>query len=166
MVAFAFGAPSWTLPNSLIAGIATEKARELGAPIYTQQDIDLVVYIARGGKVEYIKEKSGKPPSTLRMARSAIRWAKKLKIKELWVVATRPHHWRCVRDLEEAALEKKLNTEIRVCHEIMKVPFDNWFSESSTQKRARSFKAWEIRERTLRSLPFWLYKLIDKLFGN
>lgn len=68
IVAFAFGAPGRILSNRLIAGIASRKARELGATVYTQFDVLVEPEI----KVEYISENPGNPPPTLRIARGAV----------------------------------------------------------------------------------------------
>jgi hypothetical protein len=81
IVAFAFGVPNTILSNRRIAKIASEKAKELKTPVYTQLDVRIEPEI----EVEYTDEKPGNPPPTLRIARGAIRWAKRLGFKELWV---------------------------------------------------------------------------------
>ena len=91
---FAFGVPETILSNRRIAQIASRKAHELGAPVYTQLDI----HIEAGIEVEFTEEQPSKPPSTLRFARGAAQWARRKNLTDLWVVAAKPHLWRCVRD--------------------------------------------------------------------
>lgn len=61
VVAFGFGAPETILSNKRIAFIASQKARELNAPVYTQLDVRVLPRV----KVEYIEEKPGNPPANL-----------------------------------------------------------------------------------------------------
>ena len=156
IVAFAFGVPDTIRSNRRIAEIASKKAKELKAPVYTQLD----VRIESGIEVEYTDEKPGKPPPTLRIARGAVRWAKRLGLKELWVSAAEPHLWRCLGDLKEAVHETGMQIEIRAFKEIEEYPEDEWFCHDSTQRRTRSREAWDKRERILRSMPFFLYKRV------
>ncbi len=157
IVAFAFGAPETINSNQLIAHIALQKAREFNAPVYTQLD----VRVEPGIKVTYTDEKPGQPPPTLRIARGAAQWAKRQGLVELWIVAARPHLWRCVRDLTQSVREAGAPIVIRVCNkEIYRFPEDEWFCPDSTQPRARSRKDWQGRERILKFMPFFFYKRV------
>lgn len=159
IVAFAFGMPATIQPNRRIAKIAAEKAHELNAPIYTQ--LDIRVPLESGVQVEYIEgEKLGSPPSTLRIARGAIEWAKRNQITDLFIVAAKPHLRRVLRDIEKAARENKVRIKVHPSEEIEQYPADSWFSPDSIQKRTRSRKVWIIRECILNLMPFFLYKRI------
>ena len=156
IIAFAFGAPDNILSNRIISGIASKKARKLNSHIYTQLD----VRIEDGVPTERIRERSGKPPSTLRFAREAVNWAEQEGIEKLWVVAAKPHLWRALRDVREAVREAGMFTKVLPCKEIGQYPEDSWFCQDSSQKRTRSSKAWDRRERILKCMPWFLYKLI------
>lgn len=158
IVAFAFGVPETIRSNQRIAQIASLKARELGAPVYTQLD----VRVESGIEVEYTDEKSGNPPPTLRIARGAVQWAKRHRLTELWVVAAKPQLWRALRDVEQAVREAGEKIEVRVCKEIEHYPEDSWFCSDSTQDRVRSREAWNKREKVLKLMPFFLYKRVAK----
>ena len=156
IVAFSFGVPYTILSNRRIATIASQKAEEFKARIYTQLDI----LVKKGLTVDYTEEEPGKPPPTLRIARGAVKWAQKHNLKELWIVAAKPHLWRCQRDLEQAIKEVKAQIKVRLCQkEIEQFPEKEWFCENSTQKRTR-FQNRYYRERILKCLPFFLYKHI------
>lgn len=155
IVAFAFGAPADILSNKLIAKIALEKAKMFNASVYTQRDI-----LINGVEVEYAYEKSNNPSSTLRMARGAVDWAKRNGIEKIWIVAAKPHLWRCQRDLVQAVKESETAIKIHFFREIEDYPEDLWFCLNSTQQRTRSKKSWESREWILKLLPFNIYKLI------
>ncbi|MBI2010933.1 MAG: hypothetical protein HYS89_01725 [Candidatus Colwellbacteria bacterium] len=156
IVAFAFGAPSSIRSNQLIGQIATGEAWGLKAPIYTQLDI----HIESGVEVTYADEKPGEPPTTLRIARGAVGWAKQRGLTELWVAAAAPHLWRAWRDLRKAVREAGGGIHVRPCPEIELYPWNGWFSADSTQQRTRSEKTWNRRERVLKLMPFWLYKRV------
>jgi hypothetical protein len=158
IVAFAFGVPDTIRSNRRIAEIASQKAQELKAPVYTQLD----VRIEPGIEVEYIDQKLNNPPQTLRIARGAIRWAKRLELRELWVSAAKPHLWRCLRDLEQVVREAGIQIEIRVFKEIEQCPEYKWFCSDSAQEWTRSRKAWNKRERILKLMPFFFYKLVAR----
>jgi|SRR3989344_623184 len=163
VVAFAFGVPSTILSNQNIAWIAWRKARELGALVFTQRDVDVNAnFQICSVDVDHVREESDNPPPTLRIAREAVRWAKQRGVTELYVVAAEPHLRRCVRDLMEA--DRELNgvytLPIIFCGEISRVSDNDWFCSESTQERTRSRKAWNRRERILRMMPFWLYKRV------
>ena len=164
MVAFAFGASSSVpiRPNSRIASIAQHKAEELGAPIFTQSDVNIwgsfdAIYIQ--------EDPEGPRPSTLRIAREAVSWAIGRDIKTLWVVAAntpkKPHLWRCRRDLRYAVSEAGVDIRVVVCQEIGIYDKEEWFCSYSTQERTRSAKNWYRRERILRWMPMWVYKRVS-----
>lgn len=156
IVAFAFGVPDTIRSNRRIAEIASQKAQQLKVPVYTQLD----VRIEPGIEVEYIDQELNNPPPTLRIARGAVRWAKRLGLGELWVSAAKPHRERCLRDLEQAVREAGMQIEIRAFKEIRQFPEDEWFCPDSTQPHTRSREAWDKRERILRFMPFFLYKRV------
>ncbi len=156
IVAFAFGVPETIRSNQRIAQIASQKARELGAPVYTQLDIR----VESGIEVNYTDEKPGNPPPTLRIAQGAIQWAEQRRLNELWVAAAEPHLWRCVRDLTQSVREAGVPIAICVCQKIYRFPENEWFCPDSTQLRTRSRKDWQGRERILKLMPFFVYKLV------
>lgn len=153
---FAFGVPETILSNRRIAHIASQKAHELEAPVYTQLDI----HIDDDIEVEFTEEQPGNPPPTLRFTRGAVEWARRKNLTDLWIVAAKPHLWRCVRDLTRAIREAKAQIKIHVCEEIKQYPEDEWFCADSTQERTQSRKNWEGRERVIKLMPFFVYKLI------
>lgn len=159
VVAFAFGVPSSISPNRRIAEIATRKAKELHAPIYTQQDIDI---LDPSMDVDYISEEPGKPPPTLRVAKDAVQWAmcQAVPITELWIVAAGPHLRRVLRDMRYALRMSGAKIEIKVCEELKQYGEDSWFCPESTQTRVRSCKEWEKREHILMLLPMFIYNLV------
>jgi hypothetical protein len=144
--------------NQRIAQIASQKAKELSAPVYTQLDIR----VKPGIEVKYTNEEPGNPPPTLRIARGAAQWAKQQGFKKLWIVAAKPHLWRALRDIEKAVRETGVKIKVHTCHEVEQYPKDSWFCPNSTQKRVRSSEAWYKRERILKLLPFFIYKRIAK----
>lgn len=156
IVAFAFGVPDTILSNRRIAKIASQKAKELKTPVYTQLDVHIEPEI----EIEYTDEKQGNPPPTLRIARGAVCWAKRLGFRELWVSAAKPQLWRCLRDLEQAVREAGVQIKIRAFKEIEQYSEDEWFCPDSTQKRTRSREVWDRRERILKFMPFFLYRHI------
>ncbi|MFA5051073.1 MAG: hypothetical protein WC499_03090 [Patescibacteria group bacterium] len=159
IVAFAFGTPFTISSNKEISRIASQKALELEVPVFTQLDIRVEPEV----HVEYIGGEFNDPPPTLRIARAAVKWAKEKEIKNLLIVAAKPHLWRCKRDLVQAILEAEAKIEVWVCdEEINSYPEDSWFCPDSTQERVRSRKLWNKRERILNFLPFFLYKLVAK----
>ena len=158
IVAFGFGVPWTILSNQRIAQIASQKAMELNAPVYTQLDIR----IESGIEVKYTVEEPGNPPPTLRIARGAVQWAKQQGFEELWIVAAKPQLWRALRDVEQAVREAGEKIEVHACKEIEQYPEDSWFCPDSTQPRTQSRKAWNKREKILKLLPFFLYKHVAK----
>jgi hypothetical protein len=156
VVAFAFGVPHNIQSNLWIAQIASRKARELRAPVYTQAD----VCVELGIRVEYSPEEPGNPPPTLRIARGAVAWAQQNKLTTLWVSAAKPHLWRCVRDLKYAIREARAQIVVRICEKIDKYPESGWYCSDSTQPRVRSRKKWRRRERIFEWMPMFLYKRV------
>lgn len=158
IVAFAFGTPETILPNKVIAGFTSYKAREFNCRVYTQRDI----CVERGVEAEYVRqEERDKPPPTLRIARGAIIWAKRYRITKILVVAANPHLWRALRDLKKVILEAGLQIEVQACSELNeRYPDDFWFCPDSTQERVRTREAWNKRERIIKMLPFFLYEVI------
>ncbi len=156
IVAFAFGLPATIKSNRRIAQIASQKARELSAPIYTQLDVLIEAEL----NVEYTKEQPGNPPPTLRIARGAVYWAWQKGLTKLWVVPAKPHLWRCVRDLTYAVREARTPIEISVCREIEQFPEDEWFCSDSEQPHTCSKWNWWSREIIVKMIPFFVYKRI------
>ena len=148
VVAFAFGA-NWDICSNLrIAEIAREKELRLrsngaSVSIFTQYDVCLE-------GADHASENDHDPPPTLRIAREAIRWAKERGLKELWIVAAKPHLWRACRDMKASLREAGGGIEIYACKkEINEFPEDPWwFCSASTQARTRSRGAWNRREKT------------------
>ena len=140
----------------MIAKIASQKARKLNAPVFTQADISMDC----GLNVSYVRE-TWDPPSTLRIAREAIRWAEDAGLEELWIVAAKPNLWRVFRDMKEMAREAGSGIKIHTCREIDdECSEDLWFCTNSQQPRTRSQEAWDGRENVLKKMPFFLYKII------
>jgi hypothetical protein len=157
IVVFAFGSPENIFPNRFLANAAIAQARRFGVDIFTQRDIPIN---DKDIKVEYIKENDF-PPPTLRIARAAVRWAKKKGFKQLRVIAAKPHMWRCIRDLQYAIKEIGIQGSLGALPiHLREIPEDEWFDLKSTQKRTRSARAWWKRERIIRRMPMWLYKLV------
>ena len=102
----------------------------------------------------------GEPPPTLRVCRGAVRWAMRLGLDELWIVCAKPHLWRCERDLKYAVSEAKAQIAVRICEEVEQYPEDEWFCSDSTQERTQSREAWDKRERIIKIMPFFVYKLV------
>lgn len=158
IVAFAFGVPETITPNRLIGEIVVQQSKKLGgAAVFTQKD---VLITDKDISVTYVEERPGSPPPTLRIAREAIRWAVYKGITTLYIVAAKPHLWRCQRDLALAVEEARVKIKVRVCEEVKRYPENIWFSEDSTQARTQSKENWEKRERWLKAMPVFLYKLI------
>jgi len=156
IVAQAFGAPYTVHSNKIIAQIASQKAQEFSAPVYTQLD----VLIKEGIDVEYTYEQPGVPPPTLRMARDTVKWAKRKGFRKLWIIAAKPHLWRCIRDFTYAVQETKEQIEIHSCKEIEQYSDSVWFCTNSKQVRTRSKWNWWSRELIIKLIPFSIYKRI------
>jgi hypothetical protein len=162
IVAFAFGTPWNILSNIKIADIAMNESGwscgEQKFPIYTQADL----VFENSVDATYILQKGDDPPPTLRIAQAAVRWAIHNTISELRIVCAEPHLWRCRRDLKRVVKESGYTIiKISWSKEIEKIPGDVWFCPDSTQERTRSRKAWNKRERILKIMPFWLYKMVE-----
>ncbi len=156
VVAFAFGAPDTIRSNRRIAKIASQKAREFNASIYTQLDVRIE---EPGIEVIYVEEDpAGNPPTTWRIAQGVAQWAKRQGCKEILIVAAKPHLWRALRDVKQAVREAGKEIKICVCEEIEQYPEDSWFCLDSTQDRVRSKKRWDKREKIFKLMPFFIYK--------
>lgn len=159
IVAFAFGTPSNIQSNIWIAEIAAQKALQTGAPVYTQMDVNIEE--PRVAVIRDPEEIPGQPPSTLRMARNTVRWAKQQRISFLWLIAAKPHLWRAQRDLKAAAKEETgLRLAVVPCWKIREIPEQMWFCPESNQIYIRSQMVWERREDILKILPFAIYNYI------
>ena len=110
VVAFAFGA-NWDICSNLrIAEIAREKELRLrsngaSVSIFTQYDVCLE-------GADHASENDHDPPPTLRIAREAIRWAKERGLKELWIVAAKPHLWRACRDMKASLRSRRRHRDL------------------------------------------------------
>jgi len=157
VVAFAFGAPDSIGSNHRI-GLIAHKSSVLfgGLPIFTQAD----VCPPKGTEVFYIDEEAGSPPSTLRVARSAVSWAANMDINDLLVACAKPHVWRCMRDLNHVIDEAGVSMAVWPCEGIYSSPDEVWFCEDSTQARTRSPKIWSLYEGVLSRLPMFVYRRI------
>ncbi len=161
IVAFSFGTPARKASNMAIAGIAAKVSNELGAPVFTQRDVDFSALEKKPVAFTYVLgEVPGRPPSTLYMARGAVKWAMKLDAKELIVVAAKPHIWRCLRDLEYVIQKSGVPVEVILCKQIFEYPDENWFQMDSFDSRTRTTKNWWRAENILRMMPMWMYKAL------
>jgi hypothetical protein len=157
IVPFAFGAPAEIWSNMIIAEIALEEALKYKSEIYTQSDIRIA---SPEIDVEYIDEEPGSPPSSLQIARSAVKWALRNDHNEIMVVAAPPQLARCLRDLEYAIKEVGVRIGVYCSNEVDAYSYEDWFCADSTQPRTQSKEKWEKRERILQRLPMWLYKVV------
>lgn len=155
VVVFAFGTPATISSNERLARIASDRARRLVAPVYTQRDI----LVGAEQRVQYIEEE-GSPPPTLRIARGAVQWAIERGINHLLIIAARPHLRRVLRDVRKAVREARVEIEVYSCSEIENSKESSWFCPDSKQPRVRSAINWYPREVILRWMPFFLYKLL------
>lgn len=155
IVAFAFGTGRNIPPNQELRRIASVRAKELNASVYTQQDIEPV----QGIEFIYTQEVSGKVPSTLDIARNAVSWAKAQDVTDLYIVCAKPHMIRCLRDLKYAAshsgADKKIS--VHICPEIYDYPENFWYCKDSGQIRTQTKTAFVPRETILTLMPMWLY---------
>lgn len=88
-------------------------------------------------------------------------------MNKLYVVAALPHLWRCLRDLKCAVQEVNANIVVFECPEIYDYCIEGewfadseWFCQDSTQKYTRTEEAWQKRDRILKKMPFFLYRLV------
>ena len=157
VVAFPFGAPGAILANRRVGRVATKKSREFKAVVFT----NLNVWVDSDIEVQYARGRVSHPPSTFRIAWGAAQWARRQGFGELWVVAAKPLIPRCVRDIKYALRQLGAqHIELRVCPEIEEFPEEEWFCPDSTQIQTCFRKDWERRERILRHMPMWIYKLV------
>lgn len=155
VVAFAFGVPSSLPSNIALGGMASMSASRKKIPYYTQEDVP-----ERGPCPRTVHaQEPGRPPSTLVLAQGIMSWAAELGLERLFVVAAPPHISRVLRDLTETARERNIAIEFMTASP---KPHEDcfWFSENSTQLRARSRLVWYVREFIVMRMPWWLYKII------
>lgn len=161
VVAFAFGSPSAIRSNRWIAETAMLHSRESQSSlIFTQDDVQFSS--DSGLEATYCNERMGDPPPIMRIAREAVQWAIAYNIRDITVVAGKPHMWRCVRDMQEAVKEQGATglIHIRKSQEIFRFLEDDWFCADSMQGYTQIPRAWERRERILCHMPLWFYKLV------
>jgi hypothetical protein len=157
VLAFAFGTPNALRSNRYIAELASQKARSLGAPIYTQQD---VLPVEAGVQIELAQEQYPLRVPTLRIARGAVAWAMARQIEVIWLCAAKPHLARCLRDLGYALSERNARIEVRPILDSCDRSDDFWFCPESTQLDTRYRSLWRIRDTILLHMPMRLYSFI------
>jgi hypothetical protein len=157
--AFAFGMGPELPANQTIRRLSKEASAECDSPIFSQLD----VFFKTEDGVSLIKEKPGKPPTTLQMARAMVKWAEERELSGLIIVVAPMHIQRSLRDIRAAIKERDLKISARVWPAIdyLSRDLDIWFSLKSKQARTRSISHWRKREAILMSLPFWLYRGAD-----
>ncbi len=156
IIAFAFGEPGTTEPNLIIAGFSSEDARKFHCAVYTEYD----VWVEKDITVEYVEKEQKSPPSTLQIARGAIRWAKKNEISELRIVTAKPRLKRAMRDVKKAIQDAETSINVCACQGIQELSENIWYSPSSKQNKTRSPLSWKIAEAVLEKLPFFIYERI------
>lgn len=166
VVAFAFGMPSTVHSNILIADIARDVARNLGnhdhqiLPVFTQTGVRIEAVGQLDIPVEYLEQSRRYTPTTLQVARGAVRWAMRRGITKIIVVAARPHLKRCMRDMSSTIHGVGAEIEVTYSRHVNMVPIEDWFCQDSLQPRTRSRRRWWIKESILKVVPFFIYKLI------
>jgi len=167
VVAFAFGTPSTIPPNMFIAEIARDASRHLGQPdhrllpVFTQANVRIESIGQLDIPVEYLSESSRHTPTTLQVARGAVRWAIRQGVNRIIVVAAKPHLRRCMRDLTATIREVGADIEVTYSRAVNKVPLEYWFCADSRQTRTRSWGKWWSREAAMKFMPFFLYRLLS-----
>lgn len=73
---------------------------------------------------------------------------------------TSSHLRRCVRDLKHEARKAKTHIEICVCEDIDTYDEGEWFCPDSSQRRTRSRRDWQTRERILMLMPMFVYERV------
>lgn len=159
LVVFAFGCPSTIYSNEVLANLALQWWKLYRGLIFSQEDVPISMHLPHS--VRLIGQLPDQPPSTLKIAREAMYWARDdARLQELHVLAARPLLERCLRDLELAKAEQRSLITITECSSPDQIPFDQWFCRDSQLPQTRSLDAWERRERVIRRMPIWLYKLM------
>lgn len=135
--------------------------------VYTQDDVSELLYGGSEFCIKKFYQGADGPPPTLRIARWAVKEAKKDGVTHLLVIAAKPHIKRCLRDMRFAMVE---SGEDLPFDEFMESPHaaiycappsgQNWYSKESKQYRTQSSWKWWPREIILRLLPMWLYKRV------
>lgn len=158
IVTFAFGRPAEVRSNKRLAEITSAEAVRYKLPVLTQEDIairkDLDI------KVKKVPESNEGPPSTIKIAWEAVKWAESKELERLLVVAAKPHLPRCLRDLQAIIKEEGQSIKVKVHPEIKASQEKVWFFPESSQPHTRSIQRWRFRELILMSMPFSLYKKI------
>jgi hypothetical protein len=157
VVAFAFGAPNTLRSNRCIAEMASRAAKTLNAAVYTQRD---VMPIEPGIEVELTQENYPQRVPTLRIARSAISWARERGHDELWICAAKPHIARCLRDLHYAIEEANAEIALRLWETREQHPIGFWFCAESAQPDTRLRTIWQARDAVLMNMPMRLYATV------
>ena len=163
IVAFAFGAPSSVWSNAFIASTALDASLRLDAPIFTQPDTGSPPGTVNRPTIT-IAEPPGKPAPTLRIARTAVQWAKQNGVQNIHIVAAAPHLWRCRHDLALAIHEAGGGIDVHVAHEkeFSEFPRRAWFCAEGTQWYTNSRIRWYLRDSILRYflVPLGLYRFV------
>lgn len=155
VLAFAFTTPPHMPSNVRIARLALKSALGLDQAIFTQAD--LPVDSLQGLEIARVKEGSGKrPPSTLRIAQEAVKYAQAGGFTSLLVIAAKPHLPRCLRDARLAT--KGTGITCQFPDEVMKSDYRGWFCRDQIYHRSPGL-FW-IREKMLIWSPFWLYESV------
>jgi len=157
VVAFAFGVPNTLRSNRRIAEMASDKAKNLGVPVYTQLE---VVPLERGVETVLTEELPPNRVPTLRIARGAVKWAQQGNVNEFWLCAATPHLPRCRRDLSYAIQEANARITVRIVEDTRCHPDEFWFCPESSQPDTRKQLLWAVRDGILMHLPMRLYSAI------
>jgi hypothetical protein len=155
VIAYSFGYPSTTDVNKDIFESARRAVMLYGAQLYTDIDLPSEMDVTR------IPWNNSAPPSTLRISRGAVQWAKEKGIHHLVYACALPHRQRVWRDLRLAIGEagfKEMKIRGPSAHRLRR--YDRWFSPQSEQWSTRFEILWDIREGILRLMPVALYKRI------
>ncbi len=165
VVVYAFGTPYSNTSNQwLVSEVRKIYMHFNSILVYTQNDIqfigaefqdrqDGITYFPQGAREE--------APPTLRIARGAAQWARG-RMKRIIVVAAKPHLPRALRDTRAAFKEAVVNIRIEPWSDIAYTSYNAWFDPKGTQIRAASRGHWERRERILRGMPYFLYRIVAK----
>ena len=157
IAAFAFGESREIFPNRRLASIAEECSSNFkNYLIVTQDDIA----VSSKCNVVYVKNKPARPATTLMVACEAVNEALGQGIMTIYIVAGRPHLWRCIRDVKQLIQEAGANIEVRVAPRIKRSNYWSWFDKKSVQFRTQSPLKGFWYEPLFRIIPFWLYKNI------
>lgn len=168
----AFGVP-WNIWSNLkLAEIALRQVKSFDDSvevyIYTQLDVQFDSGEMVGIKVIRIKEKEGVPPSTICLMESAVEFAIKNEIKDIYLVcAGWLHVFRCYNDLKDSIDEVGSSIKLHICSESLDYFSSDWVKDRlNTQFRTRSLLAWYCWEIPIRILyflsPKWYKKIVRR----